>query len=1131
MKKRDIKKRMIKKVFFILSVQFAIAISGTGTNLDVRIDEGDIAVSGDNTGSLTGFRAEGSELPAVIASGEDTFFRFTVINFSLDIPIFNSVQELDQNSNTVNATNPLITGGSLTLKANISSVVGITSVTVKIWQVNKNGGVALTGALSSGSGIYNITIPVNYTYPKGVANYTITANNSDGISSENDGSVEVYYNTTIYTQQDVGSVEYGQNITLTAAYNLTNYTAISGATCNFTAGSVSGSLGSSNQLYIGSLNSTSFSLTTVNVSWQCGGVYYINRTSNSTFTVIDSIAPTLSNIVHSPNVSITSLDNVTANVTATDGFLNTVWFESNFGGNFVNYTNSTGRVSKNGNVYSYLIGYGNLSSGQTVQYRWYVNDTSNNVVRGNLSNFTIINRQPSTPVLLNPQDGDYVFYGNSTLFGWTSSDTDVDNITYQFQISNTSLFENGNLTINTTVTVLGVVGTSTGNYSFTAVNEAGGAYYWRVRAADQSGNYTSFTSSRTFTLANAAINVSSPYYDEIVSGGTTKLITIDEILNGDWVKSVSLVISVDGVNTTVTANNISNNQEATTNYTYSYSVPNVNSTYVTLKAIGNNGSLSTNTTSRFRITQNINNVRTASLDYLCGNRVVNAPNSVANFTLRADLGVLVGYVNVNLTYPNGTVTTLSSSSNNSESYSSNNYSYEYNYSFTFGSNTGVYVLRGEIRDINFPTSSSVGVEKNLTVAANANLNLTQTGLSTIKIKDTCSGEVLSSGSSISSTLPEGRYDLVLSTTGNKQIVELYNTNLSSASFEACNFTDIDETVAAPSNFRALDQFTLSCNNNLIYNNVNLTYNYDSIISSILTEGALKLYKCDNLVNNTCTWSLLTSAIKEGGNNVTTTFTNFSTFMLGEDLSLVQLPSLPTTIISSSGSGVQVGEEPIIIDLLQPGKVTFYNNDSITTPIVIKNNGNFTLEDITLNVESDSDKLKLSFDKDYIASLSPAEQQELLLTISSQLADPGDHEIKINAVIGKPTTVTDSTLFFIDLVSYLENIENIAGQQLEFLSRLFNQYPECNEFNELADRARESFAVSDYGKAIQFSDAALQSCKSIVSSEEKSAFDLRKLSSLDTNQILLFGLEFLVLAFISILSYTYYRRRMIRKGKR
>ena len=1130
---------MIKKVFlilsvlilFIVSVQFAIAISGTGTNLDVRIDEGDVATSGDNTGSFTEFRAEGSELPAVIASGEDTFFRFTVINFSIDIPRFNSVQELDQNSNTVNATNPLITGGSLVLRANVSSAVGITSVTVKIWQMNKNGVVALTGALSLDSGVYNITLPVNYTYPKGVANYTITASNSDGVSSENDGSVEIYYNTTIYTQQNVGSVEYGQNVTFTAAYNLTNSTAISGATCNFTAGSVFGSLGSSNQLYTGSLNSTSFSLTTVNVSWQCGGVYYINRTSNSTFIIVDSIAPTLSNIVHSPNVSITSVDNVTANVTATDGFLNTVWFESDFSGSFVNYTNSTRRVSKNGNVYSYLIGYGNLSSGQIVQYRWYANDTSNNIARSDLFNFTIINRQPSTPVLLSPQDGDYVFYGNSTSFSWTSSDIDTDNITYQFQISNTSLFENGNLTINTTVSVAGVIGTSTGEYNFLAVNENSGTYYWRVRAADQSGNYTSFTSSRNFILANAAINISSPYYDEIVTGGTTKLITIDETLNGAWVKSVSLIISVDGVNTTVATSNISSNQEATTNYTYSYIIPNVNSTYVTLKAIGNNGSLSINTTSRFIITKDISNVRTASLDYLCGNRAVNAPSSVANFTLRADLGVLIGYVNVNLTYPNGSVITLSSSSNNSDSYSNNNYSYEYNYSFTFGSSTGVYVLRGEIRDVNYPTSGSVGVERNLTVAANANLDLTQTGLSTIKVKDTCSGEILSSGSSISSTLPEGRYDLVLSTTGNKQTIELYNANLSSASFEACNFTDIDETVTAPNNFRALDQFTLSCNNNLIYNNVNLTYNYDSIISSILTEGALKLYKCDNLVNNTCTWSLLTSTLKEGGNNVTTAFTNFSTFMLGEDLSLVQLPSLPTTTVSSGGGGAQVGEEPIIIDLLQPGKITFYNNDSITTPIVIKNNGNFTLEDITFSAESDSDKLKLKFDKDYIASLSPAEQQELLLTISSQLADPGDHEIKINAVIGKPTTVTDSTLFFIDLVSYLENIESIAGQQLEFLSRLFNQYPECNEFNELVDRARESFAVSDYGKAIQFSDAALQSCKSIVSTEEKSTFDIKKLSSLNTNQILLFGLEFLVLAFISVLFYTYYRRRLIRKGKR
>ena len=91
---------MIRKFLFIvgililsvISVELALAISGSGTNLDVRIDEGDIALSGDDTGSITDFRAEGSDLPAVLASGENTFFRFTVINLSLDIPIFNSVE-------------------------------------------------------------------------------------------------------------------------------------------------------------------------------------------------------------------------------------------------------------------------------------------------------------------------------------------------------------------------------------------------------------------------------------------------------------------------------------------------------------------------------------------------------------------------------------------------------------------------------------------------------------------------------------------------------------------------------------------------------------------------------------------------------------------------------------------------------------------------------------------------------------------------------------------------------------------------------------------------------------------------------------------------------------------------------
>ena len=1128
---------MIRKFLFIvgililsvISVELALAISGSGTNLDVRIDEGDIALSGDDTGSITDFRAEGSDLPAVLASGENTFFRFTVINLSLDIPIFNSVEELDQDNNTVNSTAPIITGENLIVRTNVSSIVEITSVTVSIWGANKNGATALSGTLSSSGGLYTITLPVNYTYTPGIVNYTITANNAMGISKDNDGTIEVYYNTTL-TTLNTASVEYGQNITLTAAYNLTNTTASSGATCNFTAGSITGNLGFSNQLYLGSLNSTNFALGNVAINWNCGKLFYVNRTSNTTFTVTDIAAPSLSNIVHSPNVTITSLDNVTINATATDGFLNTVWIESDYTGAFVNYSNSTGHVSKNGNVFSYIVGYGNLSSGQIVQYRWYANDTTNNVARGTLLNFTIVNRQPDAPTLSNPQDGDYVFYQNATLFSWTSSDADADNITYHFQIANSSLFGDGNLTVNTTLTVPGKIGTATGNYTFTAVNELESTYYWRVRATDN-GTYTSFSPSRSFILTNAAINISTPYYDEVITGGTTTTITVNETLNGAWVKSMDLIISVDGVNSTVVATNTSNNAEVTTSYTYSYLVPNVNSTFVILKAIGHNGSLSVNTTSRFQITKDLSLVRTASIDYLCGSRAINAPNSQNNFTLRANLGVLIGYVNVNLTYPNGTVTTLSASANNSDSYANTNYSYEYNYSFNFGSNTGVYVLRGEIRDINYPLSSAVGVERNMTVAANANLDLSQDNFNTIEVKDTCTGEILTSGSSITSTFPEGKYDIIVSTSDRKQTVELFKANLSSSSVEVCNFTELDESIAAPTNFRAIDQYEVSCNNNLIFTAVNLTYDYSSIISSVLTESALKLYKCDNVANNTCTWTLVSTNLKSDGNNITGSFTNFSTFMVGEDLSLVQLPSLPTRIITSGGGGVQVGEEPVIIDLLQPGKITFYNNETIMTPIVIKNNGNFTLEDITITAETDSDKLRLSLDTGFINSLSPAEQRELLLTITSLFADPGDHEVRISASIAKPSTVTDSTLFFIDLVSYLENIEGVAEQEMEFLTRLFTQYPECNEFNELSDRAKESFAVADYGKALQFSDAAIQSCKSIVSAEEKTTFNLKKLAELETNQLLLLGGELVVLAFVVVIFYTYYTRRRIRKGRR
>ena len=83
---------------------------------------------------------------------------------------------------------------------------------------------------------------------------------------------------------------------------------------------------------------------------------------------------------------------------------------------------------------------------------------------------------------------------------------------------------------------------------------------------------------------------------------------------------------------------------------------------------------------------------------------------------------------------------------------------------------------------------------------------------------------------------------------------------------------------------------------------------------------------------------------------------------------------------------------------------------------------------------------------------------------------------------------------------------------------------------MANTARESFTVKDYRKSLQYTDAALQGCKNKIASEEKQIFNINKLLKLNAGNILLTSIEFIVLAFVAVMLYTYYKRRRIRKGK-
>jgi hypothetical protein len=143
----------------------------------------------------------------------------------------------------------------------------------------------------------------------------------------------------------------------------------------------------------------------INMSIESGGVFALkcNVTGNpalfydsdggvntSIITVNDTEAPRYENLTTSPT-SYTGAD-WQSNATWTDNtMMGTVLFESNYTGNFSNYSTSVSDQQ-----YYFTIGGGNLTNGKTVAYRWIANDSTGNRNSTPEQTFTVTNR-PSPP--------------------------------------------------------------------------------------------------------------------------------------------------------------------------------------------------------------------------------------------------------------------------------------------------------------------------------------------------------------------------------------------------------------------------------------------------------------------------------------------------------------------------------------------------------------------------------------------------------------------------------------------------------------------------------------------------------------------------------------------------------------
>ena len=100
----------------------------------------------------------------------------------------------------------------------------------------------------------------------------------------------------------------------------------------------------------------------------------------------------------------------------------------------------------------------------------------------------------------------------------------------------------------------------------------------------------------------------------------------------------------------------------------------------------------------------------------------------------------------------------------------------------------------------------------------------------------------------------------------------------------------------------------------------------------------------------------------------------------------------------------------------------------------------------------------------------------------------------------------------------------AEDQIAFADNFFNGNPECLELKELLNQAQTALDNKDYAKAISLTDAAIQSCKNLLSLIGKAP----ESKPAQLTDLLILGIESLVFFMLTYSMYNYYKRRKLRR---
>ncbi len=736
-----------------------------------------------------------------------------------------------------------------------------------------------------------------------------------------------------------------------------------------------------------------------------------------------------------------------------------------------------------------------------INWTWRVTayDKSNNS-RLSLNQFryeTFVNTPPTVPNLTSPANNTEQIYNNINFTWNASTDADNDNINYELIVAKDTSF---------TQVDLNVTGIGATYYSLlqNASALSRGVRYWRVRAYD-GANFSDYSAYMQLRSIVAILNITSPLNNSVFYPGNTTAITINVLNGSDWVNNS--FVTLNGTNYTLS--------NSSGGWTVNLTFPQLTARYLNITAYAYNSTA--NLTATAYITVLLSKVNSSpAIDYVCANETYSRNGSNITIKLKASLDTLINASNVSLTLPSGIVSNLTQNS-----FMDQDLVYTYGFNYTINE-TGNYTLTATVRDIENKTAA-----KNFTFFAASgakSVNVSGFNITSIKIRDICSNDVISNGTQLSVTLAENALSKVEIITAKPTIV-ISNANLTNTT-KLLNYTDIEKNISAPSGKRIVTEFEIKTNLSQ-FDSINVSYNYSSLESALDNENNLAMYKCptqaDCISNG---WNLLNTTLDNKANVISASVSSLSVFLVAETATTTTTTTttVTNTVTVSTpssggggGGGISTVEVPKIVklEMLMPHALSIYLNDSLTVPIIIRNSGEVGIQNISLDTNITSQYLTVWLNNTYIKKLGVNEIATVNAIFTSFANQSGKTEATFTAN-GKYPLVTAQGRIYIDVIDRLKENKSVFSEKIKFLADLFNNNPECLELNELLKQAEESSKKGEFEKSRTLTETAISSCRQLLSYKAKRIVAEKPKSAvkLKLNVPLIIALVLIILALLS-----------------